>query len=76
MIFTKCEFITEDMALNIYQKIYVSIIWIFVQIPGNFMLYNLIQFDRYGGDYLKRRIIDQVSTYIALYNALALKMTI
>ena len=59
--FTKLEFVSEDLSLTIYQKVIVVIVWFSVMILGNSMLYGLIQFEKYGGDPLKRRIIDQVS---------------
>ena len=71
MNFTKCEFIPENTTLHIYQKIYISFIWILVEIPGNIMLFNIIQFDRYGGDSLKRRLIDQVSIHINLFSTIS-----
>ena len=61
MNFTKLEFVSEDLSLTIYQKVIVVIVWFSVMILGNSMLYGLIQFEKYGGDPLKRRIIDQVS---------------
>ena len=61
MNFTKLEFVSEDLSLKIYQKIIGVIVWFSIMILGNSMLYGLIQFEKYGGDPLKRRIIDQVS---------------
>ena len=57
----KVEFHSEFNAALYYIEIAVIIvIWILVQIPGNLMLYLLIQFDRLGGDPMKRRLVDQV----------------
>ena len=57
----KVEFHSEFNAALYYIEIAVIIwIWILVQIPGNFMLYLLIQFDLLGGDPMKRRMVDQV----------------
>ena len=54
------EFVAEDLTFNTYEKIFIVLIWLIIQIPGNIMLLGLIQFDRYGNDPLKRRIHDQV----------------
>ena len=42
------------------QKVVLVTIWIVIQVPGNLMLFGLIHFDKFGGDPLKRRMIDQV----------------
>ena len=57
---TKYEFSTEDFAFNAVEKVVIAALWLVIQIPGNVMLVGLIQFDRLGGDPLKRRIQDQV----------------
>ena len=49
------------------QKVMVGIVWFSVMIVGNIMLYGLIQFERNGGDPLKRRMVDQVINILA-YN--------
>ena len=55
------EFHTEfNVILHWIEITMILLIWILVQIPGNFMLYLLIQFDRLGGDPMKRRLVDQV----------------
>ena len=56
----KYEFSTEDLAFNAVEKVVIVVLWIMIQIPGNVMLVGLIQFDRLGGDPLKRRLLDQV----------------
>ena len=57
----KVEFYSEsNPALHSIEITVIILIWILVQIPGNFMLYLLIQFDRLGGDPMKRRLVDQV----------------
>ena len=60
MNITKYEFSTEDLAFNAYEKVAIVVLWMVIQIPGNIMLVGLIQFDRLGGDPLKRRLLDQV----------------
>ena len=57
---TKYEFSTEDLAFNAVEKAVIVVLWMVIQIPGNIMLVGLIQFDRLGGDPLKRRLLDQV----------------
>ena len=54
------EFSVEDLTFNTYEKIFIVLIWLIIQIPGNIMLLGLIQFDRHGNDPCKRRIHDQV----------------
>ena len=51
--------IDEDEA-STAEKVILAVIWILHEIAGNGMIFGLIQFDRLGGDPLKRRIIDQV----------------
>ena len=57
---TKYEFSIEDLSFNIFEKIAIVVMWVVIQLPGNIMLLGIIQFDRLGGDPLKRRIQDQV----------------
>ena len=66
MNFARLEFV-GDLNLNMYQKVMVGIVWFSVMIVGNIMLYGLIQFERNGGDPLKRRMVDQVNNILA-YN--------
>ena len=44
-------------------KILASTIWIVLEFPCNAMLFGLVQFERIGGDPLKRRITDQVEWF-------------
>ena len=44
-------------------KILASTIWIVLEFPCNAMLFGLVQFERIGGDPLKRRITDQVESF-------------
>ena len=69
MNITKYEFSTEDLSFNAFEKVGIAVMWLVIQIPGNIMLYGIIQFDRIGGDPLKRRIQDQVKLkYLDLVN--------
>ena len=45
---------------RIARKIVAALIWILLQFPCNVLLFGFVQFDRLGGDPLKRRITDQV----------------
>ena len=60
MNITQYEFSTEDLSFNAFEKVGICVLWLAIQIPGNAMLFGIIQFDRLGGDPLKRRIQDQV----------------
>ena len=55
---TELEYLNID--LNVLQKVVLVTIWMVIQVPGNLMLFGLIHFDKFGGDPLKRRMIDQV----------------
>ena len=61
--FSEYTFSLENLNYipNIYEKIFIVLVWLLIEIPGNIMLLGIIQFDRLGGDPLKRRIHDQVS---------------
>ena len=58
--YIQVSFSAENLTYNTMEKIFIVLIWLLVQIPGNIMLLGIIQFDRHGGDPLKRRIHDQV----------------
>ena len=45
---------------DILDKVMVGLFWGILEIPVNAGLMGLVQFDRLGGDPLKRRITDQV----------------
>ena len=61
--YIQVSFLTENLTYDTIEKIFIVLIWLLVQIPGNIMLFGIIQFDRHGGDPLKRRIHDQVWNY-------------
>ena len=50
----------EENEASTAEKVMLGIIWIMLEIVGNGLIFGLIQFDRLGGDPLKRRITDQV----------------
>ena len=54
------SFTMEDTNLTQNEKLVMVFLWVVIEVIGNGLLFGLIQFDRHGGDPLKRRIIDQV----------------
>ena len=62
MNITKINFESEDFhsQSNLLEKILILVIWVLLAIIGNGLIIGIIQFDRFGGDPLKRRIVDQV----------------
>ena len=56
----KFETITNEY--EIWQKAVIAIIWIVLETFGNGLLLSLIHFYKFGGDPLKWRIVDLVST--------------
>ena len=57
-----CEvsFAIDEDEVSTVEKVLLGVFWILLEIAGNGMIFGLIQFDRLGGDPLKRRITDQV----------------
>ena len=54
MNFSEYSFSAENLTYDTIENIFIVLIWLLVQIPGNIMLFGIIQFDRHGGDPLKR----------------------
>ena len=54
------KFELPEKGLGNLQSIAIVLIWLLIEILGNALLIGLIQFERLGGDPLKRRITDQV----------------
>ena len=54
----------SKVDFGFHEKFTFGIQWILFQTVGNILLVGLIQFDREGGDPLKRRITDQVSLLV------------
>ena len=63
---THSEFSTLDVVLTTPEKIVLVFLWIVIEVVGNGLLLGLIQFDRFGGDPCKRRIVDQVIHQVLL----------
>ena len=64
------KFEAMPVDLSIMECTIIVIIWILIQFLGNCLLMGLIQYDRLGGDPLKRRISDQVSNFKLVNSAL------
>ena len=57
------------------EKVLAFIAWILLQFPCNGMMLGLIQFERLGGDPLKRRLTDQVNYSKTLYYLFKIEYT-
>ena len=55
------KFISEDLELSNFEKVIIGVFWILIVVIGSGLLIGIVQFDRFGGDPLKRRIVDKVS---------------
>lgn len=54
------EFASEEIQLQTVEKAIVVTLWLSIEVVGSGLLIGLIEFERLGGDPLKRRIVDQV----------------
>ena len=54
------KFFSEDLELSNFEKVIVGVFWIMIVVIGSGFLIGIIQFDQFGGDPLKRRIVDKV----------------
>ena len=50
----------SNITFENQEKVIFAIEWVLIQFVGNPLLWGMIQFDRFGSDPMKRRIIDQV----------------
>ena len=50
----------SNITFENQEKVIFAIEWVLIQFVGNPLLWGMIQFDRYGSDPMKRRIMDQV----------------
>ena len=75
---TNTKFLSEDLELSYFEKVVIGVFWIMIVIIGSGFLIGIIQFDRFGGDPLKRRIVDKVSggEKYSLYQEILLKYQI
>ena len=60
----KFEMITNEYET--WQTAVIAIVWLVLETIGNGLLLSLIHYYKFGGDPLKWRIVDLVSTYISL----------
>ena len=58
------EFASEEIQLQTAEKAIIVALWLFIEVVGSGLLIGLIEFERLGGDPLKRRIVDQVRTIL------------
>ena len=54
------EFASEEIQLQTVEKAIIVTLWLSIEAVGSGLLIGLIEFERLGGDPLKRRIVDQV----------------
>ena len=54
------EFHSEGVILIDFEKAFIVILWLLIEVVGSVLLIGLIQFERLYGDPCKRRIVDQV----------------
>ena len=54
------EFASEEIQLQTVEKAIIVTLWLSIEVVGSGLLIGLIEFERLGGDPLKRRIVDQV----------------
>ena len=54
------EFNPEGEPMSFIEKVIIVTFWFQTEVVGSVLLIGLIQFERFGGDPLKRRIVDQV----------------
>ena len=54
------EFASEEIQLQTAEKAIIVTLWLSIEVVGSGLLIGLIEFERLGGDPLKRRIVDQV----------------
>ena len=60
--FTSLEASIEAQDFTIAKKSIAMILWLYMQFVSNPLIFGISQFERNGGDPLKRRVTDQVSS--------------
>ena len=58
------EFNPDGEPMSFLEKSIIVTFWFLTEIIGSVLLIGLIQFERFGGDPLKRRIVDQVLKFL------------
>ena len=64
--------VTEELSITVEEipladRAIAGVLWILYEFPGNALMLGMVQFDRFGGDPLKRRITDQVTFLLLLH---------
>ena len=58
--FTDEVYSFEAQDITIAEKVVAVVVWIYLEFVSNPLYFGILQFERLGGDPLKRRITDQV----------------
>ena len=58
--FTKEIYSFEAQDITIVEKAVAVVVWFYLEFISNPLYFGIVQFERLGGDPLKRRITDQV----------------
>ena len=58
--FTNKVYSFEAQDITIAEKVVAVVVWIYLEFVSNPLYFGILQFERLGGDPLKRRITDQV----------------
>ena len=58
--FTKEVYSFEAQDITNAEKVVAVVVWIYLEFISNPLYFGILQFERLGGDPLKRRITDQV----------------
>ena len=61
MNITDLETSIEVQDFTVFKKCSCFLIWLYMQFVSNPLIFAIVQFERIGGDPLKRRVTDQVS---------------
>ena len=64
MVSQNSTLIVDPRGLTNTEKVLSGLLWIIINIPGNLLLYGLIQYEKEGRHPLKKRITDQVNQTI------------
>ena len=60
MVSHNSTLIVDPSGLTNTEKVLSGLLWIIINIPGNLLLFGLIQYEKEGRHPLKKRITDQV----------------
>ena len=65
-----------EVGFSVTDKVISGVTWGLMQFPCNALIFGLVQFDRLGGDPLKRRVTDQVCQLMQSMFALTFRLLI